>query len=85
MAVTDLASAYRSAMIRPCDRKYQGLQWQVGGKEVFIQDNFLSFGTRVAPFLFTRLTDAVARYVNACGYFCINYLDDFLVKGGTFE
>ena len=85
MAVTDLTSAYRSAMIRPCDRKFQGLHWQVGSDTVFIQDNFLSFGTRVAPFIFNRLTDAVARYVNACGYFCVNYLDDFLVKGTSYE
>ena len=85
MAVTDITSAYRSVLIRPCDRSLQGLKWEMRGKEIFIQDNFLSFGTRVAPFIFSRITDAVARYVCAHGYFCINYLDDFLVKGQDYQ
>ena len=85
MAVTDVTAAYRSICVRPCDRPYQGLQWSVNSKNVFIQDNCISFGTRVAPFLFTRITDAIARFVNASGYFCVNYLDDFLVMGNDYE
>ena len=85
MAVTDITSAYRSILVRPCDRLFQGLKWQVDGCDSFIQDNFLSFGTRVSPFLFNRLTEAIARYVSASGFYCVNYLDDFLVMGGNYE
>ena len=85
MAVTDITSAYRSVMVRPCDRTRQGLQWEINGEVTFIKDNFVSFGTRVAPYIFSRITDAVARYMCARGYFCVNYLDDFLVKGPDYK
>lgn len=85
MAVTDITSAYRTAMVRPCDRTMQGLLWEMDGDTTFIEDNFLSFGTRVAPFIFNRITDAVARFMEASGYFCVNYLDDFLVKGPDYS
>ena len=85
MAVTDITSAYRTVLVRPCDRKLQGLVWEVDDQPEFIQDNFLSFGTRVAPMIFNRITDAVARFVCASGYFCVNYLDDFLVKATDYE
>ena len=49
MSVTDISAAYRSILIRPSDRTYQGLRWEVDGVEEPLVDNFLSFGTRVAP------------------------------------
>ena len=55
MAVTDISSAYRSVPIRPSDRTLQGLQWEFEGESCYLKDNFLSFGTRVAPFIFSRL------------------------------
>ena len=85
MAVTDLASAYRSVMVRPSDRTHQGLSWELDGQQEFIHDNFLSFGTRVAPYIFNSITDAVTRYMCAHGYFCVNYLDDFLVMGPDYD
>ena len=85
MAVTDITSAYRSILIRAGDRKFQGLQWEIDGESRYIQDNFLAFGTRMSPSVFNRVTDAVARYVTESGYFCVNYLDDFLVMGDSFK
>ena len=85
MGVTDVSAAYRSILIRPSDRTYQGLRWEIDGVEEPLVDNFLSFGTRVAPCVFSRITDAVARFMEASGYQCWNYLDDFLVMGPTFE
>ena len=84
LGVTDISAAYRSVLIRPSDRKYQGLRWDVDGKEVYIQDNFLSFGCRASPYIFNSLTDAVSRYMQGCGFTCYNYLDDFLVVGDSF-
>jgi hypothetical protein len=85
LGVTDISAAYRSVLIRMCDRKYQGLKWNVGNKEVYVQDNFLSFGARASPYIFNSLTDAVTRYMNSCGFKCFNYLDDFLVIGDSFS
>ena len=85
MAVTDLKSAYRSVLVRPCDRSMQGVIWEIDGSGKYIQDNFMSFGTRVAPFIFNSISDSVARYVKASGFVCINYLDDFLVMADSFE
>ena len=85
MAVTDISSAYRSIMIRPGDRDYQGLKWVIDNKPIFMVDNFVSFGTRMAAFLFNRITDSVTRYVRANGFMCFNYLDDFLTLGQSFE
>ena len=81
MGVTDLAAAYRSALVRTVDRQHQGLCWKANDEEFYMVDNFLSFGTRAAPSIFTRITDSIARYVCASGYYCVNYLDDFLVMG----
>ena len=85
MAITDISSAYRAVPIPPADRVYQGLSWQTDGEEVFLIDNFLSFGTRVAPFIFSRLSDAIARHLEALGIKCVNYLDDFIVIGDDWE
>ena len=79
MAVTDVASAYRAVPIRASDWKYQGLQWEIDGKHVYLEDNFLSFGTRVAPFIFSRISDAIARHLLRLGIPVVNYLDDFIV------
>ena len=85
MAVTDISAAYRSVLVRPSDRTHQGLVWNLGGEDRYVQDNFLSFGTRVAPYIFNSITDAVSRFMTAHGLFCVNYLDDFLVMGSDYE
>ena len=85
MAVTDISSAYRSIMIRPCDRTKQGLSWILNGEQRWIVDNFLSFGTRAAPFIFSRLTDAISRHLERQGVKIVNYLDDFIVLGSSWE
>ena len=85
MAVTDIASAYRAVPIRPSDRGFQGLQWELNGDVHYLEDNFLSFGTRVAPFIFSRLTDAIVRHLNHIGIKTVNYLDDFIVFGSDME
>ena len=83
--VTDISAAYRSVPIRPADRTIQGLSWEIHGKQRFLVDNFLSFGTRVAPYIFSRLTDAIARYMIKCGFKVVNYLDDFINVGASLE
>ena len=36
MAVTDISSAYRAVLVRPSDRTYQGLQWELDGKWCYL-------------------------------------------------
>lgn len=84
-AVTDLAAAYRSVLIRASDRVFQGLAWNFDGLPVYLVDAFLAFGSRMAPHCFNRLTDAIVRYMRACGFLCWNYLDDIIVLGPTYE
>ena len=85
MAVTDISSAYRSVLVRPEDRTYQGLKWELDGVETYMVDNCICFGTRAAPFVFNRLTDSITRHMGRQGFTCFNYLDDFLLLGNSLE
>lgn len=85
MATIDLKSAYRSVMIHPSNRKFFCLKWYVDGRERYLVDNFICFGSKVAPGCFSRLTDAVVRMMRREGYGCYSYLDDFLCLGSTEE
>ena len=85
MAITDISSAYRSVPIRPSDRTYQGLKWDLDGDEVYLKDQFLSFCTQVAPFIFSRISDAIVRCLDSWGIPAVNYLDDFIVFGTNEE
>ena len=85
MAVTDISSAYRSVLIRPDDRTYQGLKWELDGVETYIVDNCICFDTRAVPFMFNRLTDSITRHMCQQGFTCFNYLDDILLLGDSLE
>lgn len=81
LSTVDLANAYRSVMIRPSDRTYFGLFFE--GQ--YYVDNCLCFGSRSAPFIFNRLTDAVCRFLRDRGILCWNYLDDIICLSRDFE
>ena len=85
MATVDLQDAYRSVPIHPEDRTHFGLRWNFGDGPIYLTDNFLCFGSKCSAFIFNRLTDAIARYMNLQGYCCYNYLDDFIVIGENYE
>ena len=68
MACMNLQSAYRSVAIHPDDRTYCGLSWDFGDGPIHLEDNFISFGQRSAPFIFNRLTDFVTRKMISRGY-----------------
>lgn len=81
ISTVDLASAYQSVLISPEDHSYFGIEWE--GR--YFVDNFLCFGSRLAPFIFSRLTDAVCRYMNDHGTRCYSYLDDAICLSSSFE
>lgn len=85
MSVIDIKSAYRSVAIHPSNRTFFGLTWNFGDGHVYIQDNFMCFGARAAPFVFTRITDAISRRMCSMGFICYSYLDDFILLSKSIE
>jgi hypothetical protein len=85
MAKVDLASAYRSVHISESSQKFTGLQFCVNGQTVFLKDRKLSFGSRLAPHVFSTLSQAVKRMMQHRHFNVCCYLDDFLIVEDTFE
>lgn len=87
MAKVDLKSAYRSVRIHPSNFEATGLQWTFEGesKPTFMTDTRLPFGSRKAPSIFNRLTQAVRRMMARRGYVVVAYLDDFFLVSPTKE
>lgn len=86
MAKLDLKSAYRSVMISMYSQKVTGLRWYIDGQETFMYDCKLPFGSRLAPLIFHRLSQAVKRIMTKKGYGrMVAYMDDFLVMSDSFD
>ena len=87
VAKVDLKGAYRSVHIRECEHTLTGLHWEFKDAPTqFLVDTRLPFGSRKSPAVFTRLTQAVRRFMVRQGYTgTVVYLDDFLVSGATKE
>lgn len=83
-AVSDIASAYRTIHVTPSHRTYQGCAWNFGEGRVYMEDLRLCFGLRSAPYAFTQFSNFVVKCCNIQGAGrCVNYLDDFVVLGGS--
>ncbi|CAC5402088.1 unnamed protein product [Mytilus coruscus] len=80
MAKVDLKSAYRSVGISCCSQQVTGLQWTFpdGQTHTFI-DKKLPFGSKLAPGIFHRLSQAIRRMMSRRGFTVIAYLDDFFI------
>ena len=86
MASVDISSAYRSVSVREDQWTYPGIRWPLDEGLIPLWDVRLSYGLRCAPFIFTELSNFIARSMARMGYNCVaNYLDDFLVFGDSFE
>ena len=86
LAKVDLKQAYRSVPISPMDYCLTGLKWRFKGdsKSSYLIDTRLSFGARLAPGCFHRVTQAVRRMMARRGFYnLVVYLDDFLVVEET--
>ena len=84
MAKIDLQSAYRSVSISKHSQRVTGLKWQFSKTTVFLRDKKLCFGSRYAPGIFYRLTQAVKRMLKRRGLDAVVvYLDDFFIKADT--
>ena len=86
MAKVDLQSAYRSVKISEHSKQVRGLKWLFGKKTVYLRDTRLCFGSKLAPGIFHRFTQAVRRMLFRRGLKAIVvYLDDFFIKADTFQ
>ena len=87
MATVDISSAYRSIPVHPDQWTFQGVSWPLhDNTQGYYLDTHLCYGLRCAPYIFTKISDFIANTMVRLGFGpVINYLDDFLVYGETFE
>ncbi|CAC5389760.1 unnamed protein product [Mytilus coruscus] len=80
MAKVDLKAAYRSVRISKQSQKVTGLKWAFpDGHEYTFIDKKLPFGSKLAPGIFHRLSQAVRRMMSRRGFTIVAYLDDFYI------
>lgn len=80
MAKVDLKTAYRSVNLSSQSQEVTGLKWTFpDGTEYTFYDTKLPFGSKLAPHIFHRLSQAVRRMMSRRGFTIIAYLDDFLI------
>ena len=87
LAKVDLKSAYRAVRIHRDDWPACGLKWTFSQDRspTFLVDTCLPFGSRLAPGIFNRLTQAVRRGMAQRGFNIVAYLDDFLLVEPSFD
>ena len=86
MATVDISAAYRSISINPKQWTYQGVRWNFEGTDSLMLDTRICFGGKNSPYLFTQINNFITRCMARRGFpNVINYLDDFMVFGDTWE
>jgi hypothetical protein len=86
MAKVDLKSAYRSVGISTHSQSVTGLKWIIDGTTKYFYDSKLPFGSKLAPGIFHRLSQAMRRMLARQGIFnIVCYLDDFFICEPTFR
>lgn len=84
MAKLDLSSAYRSVPISPECYDFTGLEFCVNGEPRYMFDSKLCFGSKLAPGIFHKLSQAVKHMMVARGFKKVfAYLDDFCIVTDT--
>lgn len=80
MAKVDLKSAYRSVKISTHSQEVTGLRWTFpDGHEYTFIDKKLPFGSKLAPGIFHRISQAIRRMMSRRGFTIVAYLDDFFI------
>jgi len=88
LAKVDLKSAYRSVRVHLSNWQACGLKWTFasGRNPTYLVDTALPFGSRLAPGIFNRLTQAVRRMMARQGFSqVVAYLYDFLIIERTYD
>lgn len=85
MAKVDLKAAYRSVMISAHSQQVTGLKWTFDGRVQYLYDRKLPFGSKLAPSIFHRLSQAVARMMAKRGFSIVAYMDDFFLCESSYD
>ena len=64
----DIKAAYRSVSISNHSQQFTGLKWQFEGQPVCFKDTKLPFGSKMAPWIFHRITQSVRRMMQRKGH-----------------
>ena len=88
MCKIDLRSAYRYVPIHPSNYQFSGIKWQFSGdaKPTYLTDTRLMFGSKLAPNIFHRISQAIRRIM--CLRYnipIVAYLDDFFIAAPSYE
>lgn len=81
MASIDLKDAYYTISIARSDRKYLRFLFE----DVLYEFRCLPFGLSTAPYTFTKIMKPVISYLRELGFLSVNYLDDLLLLGKSYE
>lgn len=81
MCTIDIQDAYFLLSVDKNDRKMLRFRW---GPQLY-EFNVLPFGLCTAPFVFTKLMKPILEYLRSSGLLSVNYLDDFLCVGSSYE
>lgn len=82
LAVLDLKHGYQQVAVEPAARRYLGAR---RGEETLVS-TVLPFGLNLSPYVFTRLTNWLARQVRErFGFEAAVYIDDFLLGASSRE
>ena len=80
MAKVDLKSAYRSVRLSNKSQQVTGFRWTFpDGKQHILVDKKLPFGSKLAPGIFHRISQAVRRMMSRRGFEIVAYIDDFFI------
>lgn len=81
LATIDLEDAYFAIPIHKNYRKFLRFYFE----NQLYEFNCLPFGLSTAPFVFTRVMKPITQNLRARGWISVNYLDDFLLVGFSYE
>lgn len=81
MSTIDLKDAYFLISVDKDDRKRLRFKW----KSQLYEFNVLPFGICTAPFVYTKLLKPVLECLRSSGFLSVNYLDDFLCIGKSYD
>lgn len=86
MTTLDLKDAYFLLPVAKSDRIYLRFTWSSKKfMNQLFQYNVLPFGLCTSPYVFTKLLKPVLHHLRSLGHLSVNFLDDFLCIGNSFE
>lgn len=86
MATIDLKESYLVIPIAPKDRKYLCFQYENENSQVTTYEfSALPYGLSIAPRTFTKVMKEVISYLRCQGLKSVQYLDDILCLGDTYQ